>query len=612
MSLASGSIDLNSLKVAGEGASKYITSIDNGGIKVHDAEDLNNFVQITSNGMDIYKLSDEGSSGGSKIVASFRETILLGELEKSYLELAASSITGFGNGKQFFCFKDSNVSETVKTSASERLDSGETIYYNNPVVINYEIPNQYLNTMYRIRVEGVVRTIDTMRKSIQKLRMATTAGTPDVDTGNYTIYSTAYEYTFKIEYDGNNQIQVTYTAYNSLSNAKLCLDYITISIDFTQTALTPTYSFGTGEATGPYSLAEGKGTIASGYYSHTEGYESVANNKSAHAEGHNTHASGLASHTEGIDTHANGDYSHAEGNNTYANGDFSHVEGATTYANKSGSHAEGTGTYADGIDSHAEGTLTSAYGRGSHAQGYRTEAHGPYSCTLGTYNKHDDAAFELSTDTTISSDTIYFTKNGYGAYSQVNSPSGNPVSKGYYELASFNSIQKAFIIGSGTDSSTRSNALTVDWDGNIEAAGRTSHWCYVNSVTSITITADRVDKNIPITDIFSSSDSSVFERAADSNSKYGVQINIPGTYMVSVSVGCNAATSGDLMGVTVFKNGTASLGPTYTRMGGNYDRIHLLPTPITIAAGDILTLYGRNNTDGRGTFDTCRLMIRKL
>ena len=67
MTKASGSIDLKSLKVAGEGASKYITTIDGGGIRVHNAGDITDFVQINSGGISIYgnsiKIADFGLSG---------------------------------------------------------------------------------------------------------------------------------------------------------------------------------------------------------------------------------------------------------------------------------------------------------------------------------------------------------------------------------------------------------------------------------------------------------------------------------------------------------------------------------------------------------------------
>lgn len=71
--IASGSIDLKSLKVAGE-PNKYITYITNEGIRIHDANSsTTNFVKINSNGMQIYK----GGTADSNKVAQFGSTINL-------------------------------------------------------------------------------------------------------------------------------------------------------------------------------------------------------------------------------------------------------------------------------------------------------------------------------------------------------------------------------------------------------------------------------------------------------------------------------------------------------------------------------------------------------
>lgn len=70
----STTIDITSLKVAGEGASKYITEITgNGGINVHDATSNSNYVAITSDGMEIYRGTDTATK-----VAEFKSYITLG------------------------------------------------------------------------------------------------------------------------------------------------------------------------------------------------------------------------------------------------------------------------------------------------------------------------------------------------------------------------------------------------------------------------------------------------------------------------------------------------------------------------------------------------------
>ena len=148
----------------------------------------------------------------------------------------------------------------------------------------------------------------------------------------------------------------------------------------------------------------------------------------------------------------------AEGKGTKANGNFSHAEGFNTTASAAYSHAEGRGTTASGTVSHAEGTDTVASGARSHAGGYGTIAKGENQTAIGKYNVED-------------------TSNKY-----------------------------AFIIGNGT-SSTRKNALTVDWSGNVESDGKklaTEEYVNQNGGKIDTISVNGsaqeiVDKNVNIT-----------------------------------------------------------------------------------------------------------------
>ena len=141
------------------------------------------------------------------------------------------------------------------------------------------------------------------------------------------------------------------------------------------------------------------------------------------AEGYNTTASGVYSHAQGYNATAYGRVSHAEGSNTTANGWASHAEGYSTTASGYGAHAEGGDTEADGRHAHAEGYNTTASGVYSHAQNQGTIASSANQTAMGKFNEADSS----------------------GTY--------------------------AAIIGNGTSDSARSNAFTVDWDGNVEAAG---------------------------------------------------------------------------------------------------------------------------------------------
>lgn len=188
-----------------------------------------------------------------------------------------------------------------------------------------------------------------------------------------------------------------------------------------------TYSHAEGLKTiasgGNGSHAEGLITIASGESSHAEGLRTNATGYFSHAEGEQVEASGYASHAQGSGTHATGSYTHAEGMYSVAEGSYSHAEGYNTKAKGSASHSEGANTTASGSNSHTEGYYTTASGYTSHAEGYYTIASSEYQHVQGQYNIED-------------------TTNTY-----------------------------AHIVGNGTNDDTRSNAHTLDWDGNAWFAG---------------------------------------------------------------------------------------------------------------------------------------------
>ena len=187
---------------------------------------------------------------------------------------------------------------------------------------------------------------------------------------------------------------------------------------------------------GEYSIVEGIDSIASGKASHAEG-EAIARGAYSHAEGYSDTTSygeksnipvagGIGSHVEGCGTLALGADSHAEGTRTKASSNSSHAEGNFTKSTGYSSHSEGDTTTASGNSTHAEGYGTYATGDYSHTQNYHTYARRDYQTAIGKYNIQD------------------------------------------YSVDSY-----ALIIGNGTDSE-RSNALTVDWFGDVQLALNTS------------------------------------------------------------------------------------------------------------------------------------------
>lgn len=237
-------------------------------------------------------------------------------------------------------------------------------------------------------------------------------------------------------------------------------------------------------ASGHYSHAEGYATTASGEGSHAEGCSdhvysvyitaerptnediittwkkirngfSVAKGNNSHVEGYNSLALGEDSHAEGCKTIASGLSSHAEGNETTASGSCSHAEGYETTASGSFSHAECNGTTASGNHSHAEGVGTTASGGGSHAEGYKTIASSNYQHVQGQYNIEDSSGTYADI---VGNGNINRRSNAYTLDWE-----GNAWHSGTIE-------GKALILPSSTAGSTKKFKITVDDSGTISAA----------------------------------------------------------------------------------------------------------------------------------------------
>jgi len=265
---------------------------------------------------------------------------------------------------------------------------------------------------------------------------------------------------------------------------------------------------------------------------------------------------GNYSTAEGYETEASGFASHAEGYNTKASDVFSHAEGQSTTASGAISHAEGADTHATGNFSHAEGGSTTAGGDRSHAQNYFTKASSDYQTALGKYNVEDN------TDT-------------YAA-----------------------------IIGNGTADNARSNALTVDWSGNVDIplgskymVGGVDWHCYGNYYgASSSLTLATTDKKVSL---------NTFSGSGCSSSSNGIKIdaNHAGTYSISGAIYASTGyTANDIVHACIYKNSTL-IGDAGKRVsnGSPYEIIPVGPLVATLAAGDVIYLYARNQSGARGT-----------
>lgn len=213
---------------------------------------------------------------------------------------------------------------------------------------------------------------------------------------------------------------------------------------------------------GKNSISIGSSTKVTGIDSQAFGYDTLASSDAAHAEGYETTASGLAAH--------------AEGYGTTASKRTAHAEGFGTTASEADSHAEGNGTTSSGSAAHAEGFTATASGDYSHAEGNSTIAKNKSQHVFGEFNIEDPS-------------TASFMQRG-----------------NYVE-----------IVGNGTSNSAKSNARTLDWNGNEILAGK------LTIGTGPTNNMDVATKQY-VDNAFSVNDAMVFKGVLDSPS------NIPDTH----------------------------------------------------------------------------------
>ena len=162
----------------------------------------------------------------------------------------------------------------------------------------------------------------------------------------------------------------------------------------------------------------------------------------ATALGYLTTASGNQSTSMGELTTASGRETLAIGNSTTASGDYSTAMGLSTTASGAQSTAMGRLTTASGISSLALGYSTTASGHQSISAGNSSTASASYSTSIGYGSVASD-----------------FTSVVIGQYNS----SGSSVTN---NATSFSTSNTAFVIGNGADSSNKSDAFKVMFNGD--------------------------------------------------------------------------------------------------------------------------------------------------
>ena len=163
----------------------------------------------------------------------------------------------------------------------------------------------------------------------------------------------------------------------------------------------------------------------------------------------------------GIGTIASGDYSTAIGDNTIASGSRSTTMGYSTRASGGISTAMGNTTIASGFASTTMGQLTTASGDYSTAMGLSTIASGDYSTAIGL---GAIASGSLSTAMGFNTTASDYASLVIGQWNLAGSTTTNSPTE-------YSTDNTAFVIGNGSDSNNRSDALVVKFNGDATLAG---------------------------------------------------------------------------------------------------------------------------------------------
>lgn len=306
------------------------------------------------------------------------------------------------------------VGGTHYSIVAEPKDADKTSYYT--LSVDESVQN-YVATHVVVDTEGLWLIPDS---GGNKVLIATGAGSSYTTAGTYIIgkvngVDTVFA---KFTTDG-----VTMNATNSTQIAHL--GYGTGTAE-SGTATKPYYSFGVrGDGVGQVLVYDSTTTYSVGdltrYNNVLYRCKTAITTPEAFNSSHWGVPIGNYSVVEGWGNVASDYSSHSEGWDNVSEGLCSHTEGMNTYA-KERAHAEGSSTKATGYASHSEGEGSRASGRYSHAQNLYTIASGEAQTVLGKYNVADGTT--------------------------------------------------AVIIGNGTASDARSNALTIDWNGDVNLKGQ--------------------------------------------------------------------------------------------------------------------------------------------
>lgn len=258
--LASGSIDLKSLSVAGA-PNKYITHIDGSGVRVHEAGLVNsNFAQLNASGLQIYK----GGNNPNNVVASFGTEVIIGKnvVGNSNVKIKDVGISFFDGVDEagFIGFSSDNPGSE---SYRQIYNNWSSYSYNQDYTV--ELPIDYGNFSNVFEITLTVNDIAyTFSISSDGTKVQRTLGS----YGLVEMWCEKVNDNFKLMIYNENMLIVDH-------NRSLETD--TTEINYQIIRKFSSFGFGNSViSTGKGSFATGSLTQALGDYSHTGGNGTIA------------------------------------------------------------------------------------------------------------------------------------------------------------------------------------------------------------------------------------------------------------------------------------------------------------------------------------------------
>ena len=217
-------------------------------------------------------------------------------------------------------------------------------------------------------------------------------------------------------------------------------------------------------ATGFESKAIGDYSQALGYQSRAYGDYSTAIGRNSQVTGNSSFAFGYRTFASGTSSLALGDNAKASGYKSYALGYLCTASGLKSYAIGSQNRAVGEVSYAIGHHAAALNNSSMAFGRNAQASGYHSIAIG-VSDDSGGYWTDASGSKSIAIGSNCKSKESGSTTLGF--WLDNNDSQSTVVGKYNFPAAS----GTVLLVGNGTSSTNRSNAMTVYENGNVTIAG---------------------------------------------------------------------------------------------------------------------------------------------